>query len=559
MIDCFKILIIQSFWEKFCLGFFLGIGGSMKKYFKLYWKENTLLIFIILLGAVAQIVASVLNANVLNALIAFDWRAMIMSIIWVTLLQIAYIVTLLMKIPYQAKVTQLMVTAIRKDITQSIEKLSYQAFHDKHSSSLASWLTNDINTIEENGFAGIYEIITLAITGIGAIIALLYFHWSILLFSLISAIFTLWLPQLVTKRVQEATLEVTHEEEKFMQIVTDTLQGFDTLFSYNLLSRITRRIEDGSKKVAQSTVNQHTQVTYSAILGASGNLIGQIGVWVLSAVLAFRQVISIGSISATEGLSFQIFNSVGNITNYWTQVRMVYPIFEKFASIEQVDQPIYDKFVVDETGIDLKNLSYAYDNQFVFEELDYHFNFGHKYAIIGPSGSGKTTLLNILNGKLTNYTGSARLMGNELKAVDGFDIRQEVMYLDQTPYIFEGTIRDNVSLNNDFSDETIWAALKKAGLEATVQDLNGQLDGDIGESGRLLSGGQKQRLALARGLAHGKSIILLDEGTSSLDQETALKIEKDLMKDPSLTVIMITHHLHSEIEASLDGILHLGT
>lgn len=559
MIDCFKILIIQSFWEKFCLGFFLGIGGSMKKYFKLYWKENTLLIFIILLGAVAQIVASVLNANVLNALIAFDWRTMIVSIIWVTILQIAYIVTLLMKIPYQAKVTQLMVTAIRKDITQSIEKLSYQAFHDKHSSSFASWLTNDINTIEENGFAGIYEIITLAITGIGAIIALLYFHWSILLFSLISAIFTLWLPQLVTKRVQEATLEVTHEEEKFMQIVTDTLQGFDTLFSYNLLSRITRRIEDGSKKVAQSTVNQHTQVTYSAILGASGNLIGQIGVWVLSAVLAFRQVISIGSISATEGLSFQIFNSVGNITNYWTQVRMVYPIFEKFASIEQVDQPIYDKFVVDETGIDLKKLSYAYDNQFVFEELDYHFNFGHKYAIIGSSGSGKTTLLNILNGKLTDYTGSARLMGNELKAVDGFDIRQEVMYLDQTPYIFEGTIRDNVSLNNDFSDETIWAALKKAGLEATVQDLNGQLDGDIGESGRLLSGGQKQRLALARGLAHGKSIILLDEGTSSLDQETALKIEKDLMKDPSLTVIMITHHLHSEIEASLDGILHLGT
>jgi len=75
---------------KVLFGIFLGIGGSMKKYFKLYWKENTLLIFIILLGAVAQIVASVLNANVLNALIAFDWRTMIVSIIWVTLLQIAY-------------------------------------------------------------------------------------------------------------------------------------------------------------------------------------------------------------------------------------------------------------------------------------------------------------------------------------------------------------------------------------------------------------------------------------------------------------------------------------
>lgn len=531
----------------------------MKKYFKWYWKENALLTLIILLGAVAQIVASVLNANVLNALIAFDWQTMIVSILWVTLLQVAYILTLLVKIPYQAKVTQKMVAAIRKDITESIEKMLYQEYHGKHSSAFASWLTNDINTIEESGFACVYEIINLAVMGIGAIIALLYFHWSILLFSLASAVLTLLLPQLVTKRVQDATVEVTKEQEQFMQTITSTLQGFDTLFSYNLLSRITRRIEQGSKQVATATVHQHQQVTYSAILGASGNLFGQIGVWVLSAVLAFRQVISIGSISATEGLSFQIFNSVGNITNYWMEVRTVYPIFEKFASIEQTEQATYNAFVVSDTGIDLENLAYAYEDKVIFEELNYHFDQGHKYAIVGPSGSGKTTLLNILNGKLTDYSGSARLMDNELKTVDGYDIRQEVIYLDQTPYMFEGTIRDNITLNNDFSDDAIWIALTKAGLATAVKALDHQLDSNIGEAGRLLSGGQKQRLALARGLVHGKKIILLDEGTSSLDQDTALKIEKDLVDDPSLTVIMITHHLHSDIEASLDGILDLGT
>lgn len=110
----------------------------MKKYFKLYWKENALLVLIILLGAVAQIVASVLNANVLNALIAFEWQAMLEGILWVTLLQVVYILTLLAKIPYQAKVMQLMVTEIRKDITQSIEKMSYQEYHGKHSSAFAS-------------------------------------------------------------------------------------------------------------------------------------------------------------------------------------------------------------------------------------------------------------------------------------------------------------------------------------------------------------------------------------------------------------------------------------
>ncbi|RPA60445.1 ABC transporter ATP-binding protein [Aerococcus agrisoli] len=529
----------------------------MKKYYLRYWRENALLVGLIFIGAVAQILSSVLNANVLNALIAFDWQAMWVGILWVTGLQLLYVVSLLFKIPYQAYVTQKMITAIRKDITQSIEQLSYQAYHEKHSASLASWLTNDMQTIETNGIDAVYEMITLIFMGIGAIIALLYFHWSILLFSLVSSVITLLLPRLMTKRVQAATLAATEEEEKFMQVITNSLQGFDTLFSYNLLSRITKRIAQGSKDVGKATVHQYKQMTYSAILGATGNVFGQIGVWGLTAFLAFRQIVPIGSIIATDGLSSQLFNSVGNINNYWIQVRMVEPIFEKFDSIQANPDKVYVPFTAGEPTIHLDELAYAYGDKAIFDQLNYTFEAGHKYAIVGKSGSGKTTLLNILNGKLTDYRGSVQLMGNELRDVDGYDIRQEIIYLDQLPFMFEGSIRDNVTLDNVFSDEEVWAALDKAGLTDLVQGLANGLDTDIGEAGRLLSGGQKQRLALARGLIHGKRIILLDEGTSSLDQETALKIEQDLLANPNLTVIMITHHLQDTIATKLDGILSL--
>lgn len=89
--------------------------------------------------------------------------------------------------------------------------------------------------------------------------------------------------------------------------------------------------------------------------------------------------------------------------------------------------------------------------------------------------------------------------------------------------------------------------------------MDKQLDSSVGEDGRLLSGGQKQRLTLARGFIRGKKVILIDEGTSSLDNDTAIEIEENLVKNEELTVIMVTHHLRDQIASQLDGILDLST
>lgn len=162
-----------------------------------------------------------------------------------------------------------------------------------------------------------------------------------------------------------------------------------------------------------------------------------------------------------------------------------------------------------------------------------------------------------MNGKLTDYEGSISLSNQELKDISGRSLRENILYIDQTPYLFDGTIRYNITLGEDFTEEQLQQAIIDSNLEDLIVSLPDGLDTSVGEAGRSFSGGQRQRIALARGLIRGKTVILIDEGTSSLDEASALKIEDSLMNNPNLTVIMITHNLREPIKERLDGILQL--
>lgn len=335
------------------------------------------------------------------------------------------------------------------------------------------------------------------------------------------------------------------------------MQGFDTLFSFNLLKKLTKDTTHASLNLAEAHNYQQKMIAIIAVLGLLGNVSGQIGVAVLTAYLAFLGYVSVGSLTATGSLASDVFNSLGNFSNLLMQMKSVDPIIEKFDCLEENQKQETESIEKVESGLYLNNLGYAYGDKQVINQVNAQFKLGQKCAIVGPSGSGKTTLLNILNGKLVDYDGSVLFSGKELKHLDGDVLRKHVLYLDQIPYIFEGSILENITLGETFTKEEIEKALVESDLQSVVDQLPNGLDTPVGEAGRSFSGGQKQRIALARGLVRGKKIILLDEGTSSLDQESALKIEQNLVQNSELTVIMITHHLHDSIRNCLDVLLEL--
>lgn len=167
-----------------------------------------------------------------------------------------------------------------------------------------------------------------------------------------------------------------------------------------------------------------------------------------------------------------------------------------------------------------------------------------KYAIVGSSGSGKTTLIKLILGHLSRYEGELYVDNVDIKGYSGESIRSQLAYISQDVYLFNNTLRENITLDEQFSDYDFYQALEESVLTEFVNSLTERQQESLGENGSLISGGQRQRIALARALIRQKPIIILDEGTSALDAQNAFEIESKLLNNEDLTVIMIAHHLN---------------
>jgi len=183
---------------------------------------------------------------------------------------------------------------------------------------------------------------------------------------------------------------------------------------------------------------------------------------------------------------------------------------------------------------------------------------GGKYALVGTSGAGKSTILKLLLKQYENYEGKILLDGIELRQIDKKDLFKIITLLHQNVFIFDGTVKDNITLSNDkYTDEEVIRAAKIAGLGPLLEKLPEGIYSDVGEGGKLLSGGERQRIAVARSIITNASILALDEATAALDNETAYLIEKTILEMKDITAIVVTHRLWSELLKKYDEIIVL--
>ena len=170
-----------------------------------------------------------------------------------------------------------------------------------------------------------------------------------------------------------------------------------------------------------------------------------------------------------------------------------------------------------------------------------------KYAIVGESGCGKSTLIKLMMGYYRDYEGQILVDGQDVKNPIPLSMTELASMIHQNIYLFDKTIADNIFLDQTFADIQIKRALTQSGVTKFIKLLPEALKTAVGENGKNLSGGQKQRVAIARALIQEMPILMLDEGTSALDLQTAYDIEKTLLAIDELTVITITHKLSEEI------------
>lgn len=181
------------------------------------------------------------------------------------------------------------------------------------------------------------------------------------------------------------------------------------------------------------------------------------------------------------------------------------------------------------------------------------FDLGKKYAIVGTSGSGKTTLLNLLLASHTNYDGNIYFDDTELKEISTASLYETESIIQQNVFIFNATIRDNITMFGSFPEDEIEKAIALSGLSAVVQAKGTEYL--CGENGNGLSGGEKQRISIARSLLKKSQVLLVDEATAALDVETAKQVFDAILGLDEVTSIVVTHALDESLLSRYDEIL----
>lgn len=516
----------------------------MIKYIKKNFFLNISMLILILLGAFFKVMAAYKTGEAFNYILSYNFKLFYKLMSISGLYFLLYLLVVYIKIQYQNYITQIMLIDIKLDIINSIEKSDYEKFNENESGTYISWLSNDMMIIEQKGFNNLYQITTMLSESLLSIFGLFFFHWSIIVFTLLLSVTTILLPSIFNNTISKKSIDYSKSLEKFISQNTNVIQGFNTLLSFNRLCNIRKSVKETSDFIKKKSMNLRKIIALSAILGALCNLLSQFGVITLTGFLALNKIVSFGAILTVESLTSNIFNSVGNILNFKIEMDTVKPLFEKFKNYEK-NLNKKSKCILKEKveNIKLKDLGYSYKDKNIFSNLNYKFESGKKYAIIGESGSGKTTFLNILGFRLTDYVGDIYINDKNIKELDYSSLREQITYIEQNPYIFNGSIKDNITLYENFEDKKVLEVLNKVCLSQF----------NMNENATNLSGGQKQRIALARGLIRGNKIILLDEITSNQDLENTKQIEKILLDNKKLMVIFITHNFREDLESKVNG------
>lgn len=206
--------------------------------------------------------------------------------------------------------------------------------------------------------------------------------------------------------------------------------------------------------------------------------------------------------------------------------------------------------------IELNQVRFGYEEgQTVLDGVSLRFEPGKRYALVGGSGAGKSTLLNLLMGAYDSYEGSITVNGKELREIDTDSLYDLEGLIGQSVFLFDDTIRNNMTMFTDFDDALVSRAAEQAGLSALIREKGESYR--CGENGVGLSGGERQRISIARCLLRKTPVLLVDEATAALDAETAAAVTGAILDLEGTTRIVVTHRLEASLLRRYDEIIVL--
>lgn len=436
---------------------------------------------------------------------------------------------------------------------------SISSFRDESAAGYLSALTNDAASIETNYLAQMLAMITKAVTFIGAL--LLMCRYSMLMTAIAAGLTVLPLiaSLLTGNRLQAVESRVSERNGEFTAALSDCLAGFTVVKNFKAEREIFRLFAQSNKALEHEKFTGRRIKTLVGMIGAVTGIFAQLGVFIAGVYLSMKGgSMTPGAVVLFVNLMNFIISPIAELPGLLACRKAALGLVDKLAAALERSSSREGSETLNrlEHGIRLENVSFAYEpGKTVLHGINAEFEAGRAYALVGGSGSGKSTLLNLLMAAETNYSGHILADGIELSDISTESLYGTMAAIQQNVFVFNASIKDNVSMFRDFPKTEMDEAIARAHLGALIRE-RGE-DYLCGENGSGLSGGEKQRISIARSLLKKSSVLLADEVTAALDAQTAHRVSSDILDLQGITRIVVTHTLEESLLRRYDKIFVL--
>ena len=462
---------------------------------------------------------------------------------------------------------------MRSDLFNHIQKLSFRYFDNTKTGHIMSRLVNDLSEISEFAHHGPEDLFIATVSLLGSLIIMFTINWKLTLIIFMLVPFMLAFTISKNARMRKIFKEARIKLADINAQVEDSISGIRVVKSFGNEEYEESKFEAGNQSY-RMTKEQSYKVMAEFFTGVQffSNILHLVVVF-FGGLFVYYQQITVG-VLVQFLLYIHIFlEPIKRIANFIEIFQKAASGFNRFTEILDISPDIVDSPKAKAVGklsgkIEFKNVSFTYnDSDHVLKDINLTISPGETIAFVGPSGAGKTTICSLIPRFYEVSKGSILIDGINIKDIRLRNLRENIGVVQQDVFLFSGTISENIQYGNiNASQEDVIKAAKLANAHEFILKLPNGYDTYTGERGVMLSGGQKQRIAIARIFLKNPSILILDEATSSLDNENERIIQSSFEKlSENRTTLLIAHRLatiqnaHRIVVLTDEGIQEQGT
>ncbi|MGV7220460.1 MAG: ABC transporter ATP-binding protein [Nitrospinales bacterium] len=526
--------------------------SKILKYVKPYKKSIIIAFLCLTLSSVINLMLPLIVKNMINAAVveknSIVLNSLTIDLLLIILLQVAFSITQ----GYVLGFVGHRVTAdFRVELFSHIQSLSLKFFQSRRVGELISRMTSDIAVIQKALVSIPVAILRQSITLIGGLAIIIYLNWKLTGLILLVLLPLMLFARIFGKRLRSFSERVQDRLAKAIVVMEEMVSSIKIVKSFRREPHEKLRFEKGIESAFDAEIKK---VKISAFFGpsilfltflVSGSLIWYGG----------HQVMQ-GTTTPGELIAFFLYaiiiaGPIGTFVRIYTQtqealgaVRRVYEILDTKPLIKNPENPVIPERV--KGGIEFQDVTFGYKKDMpVLEGVSFEIKPGEMAALVGPSGAGKSTVIQLLHRFFDVDSGTVKLDGHDIRNLDVSFYLDRTALVPQETLLFGGSIRENILYGKlDASEEDLIQSAKYAHAHEFIINLENGYDTIVGEKGVKLSGGERQRVAIARALLKDPKILILDEATSSLDNQSELLIQQALERlMTNKTTLIIAHRL----------------